>query len=111
MKFLRTSWQQKKRLGNNNRKKQVWRRARGRHNKIREGRKGRLRKVDIGYKSSRKESGKIRGKEIIMVRNLKDTAKIGKGDIAILAKFGKKKRIQIESKIKEIGGEILNRRK
>jgi large subunit ribosomal protein L32e len=110
-KFIRANWTKKVRLGRKHKKNQKWRRARGRHSKIREKRKGRTKKVEIGYKNNKKERGKIRGKEVIMIRNLKDVGRIKKGNLVILAKLGKKKIIEIEDKIKEKGGEIINIRK
>jgi len=111
VKFLRTSTLKKVRLGLRRKKKQKWRRARGRHNKIREKKKGKLQKVEIGFRTREKERGKILGKIPVFVKNLSDAEKIKKEDLVIIAKVGKRKRLEIEKKIEEKGGGILNFRK
>lgn len=98
-KFLRTDINKYKKLGR--KKLRKWRRARGRHNKIREKKKGRRRKVEIGYKKAKTEG-------IIFIRNLKDTNKIKKGENIIIGHIGKRKRKEVEKKIMELGGKILN---
>jgi len=103
-KFLRTSTKYYKRLGRKSKLK--WRKPRGRHNKIRERRRGKLLRVDIGFGTSRQERKK---KEAILIRNLKEAEKIEKGQLVIIAKLGKKKKKIVESKIKELGGKITNR--
>lgn len=108
MKFIRTAWTQKSKFGKRRRKMQKWRKARGRHNKIRENRKGRMNKVEIGYRTNRKERNKINGKEVIFINNLNDLKKIKKNEQAIIARLGRKKRTLIETKLKEIGAKILN---
>ena len=109
IKFLRSSTHYYKRLGR--KKKQRWRKARGRDSKIREKRKNRPRKVEIGFRTSGKERGKIEGKEIKLIRNIKEAEKINKGDLIIISRVGKKKRLELEKKIKEKSGEILNQRR
>ena len=106
-KFLRTSTKYYKRLGR--KKKQKWRRPRGRHNKIREGIRGKLRKVDVGFRKRKEERGKIKGKILIFIKNLKEIEKINKGDLVIIGRVGKKKRKYIEEIVKKRGGEILNK--
>jgi len=110
-KFLRTGTRKYKRLGKGRKKKQKWRKARGRHNKIREKRKSRPRKVEIGFRTNKNERGKIDGKIPVFIENLKQVDKIKEGDIVILKKVGKRKRIGIEKKIKEKGGKIVLRGK
>lgn len=104
-KFLRTGTRRYKRLGR--KKIQRWRKPRGRHNKMREKRKGRPRKVEIGYRTSRKERGKINGKMPVFVKNLRDAEKVERDSLIIIAKVGKKKRGGLLEKIKERGGIIL----
>lgn len=107
MSFLRTSWNKKFKLGLT-KKKRKWRRARGRHNKIRENKKGHMVKVKIGFKNKRKERGKIDGEKIMIVKNLKQAEKIGKNEIVIIANVGKKKREAIEKILGEKHARILN---
>lgn len=110
-KFLRTAIHRKVRIGKGRRKKQVWRRARGRHNKTRENKKGRPAKVQIGYGTKADERGKINGKVVKFIRNFNDLSDVVKEDLVIIASLGNKKRLEIEKKINEIGAEILNGRK
>jgi len=105
-KFLRTGTKKYKKLGK--KKKEKWRRARGRDNKIREKRKSRPRKVEIGLRTNKKGRGKIKGKDPIFIENLKQAEKVRKGDLIIIRRVGKKKRQEIEKKIKEKGGKIIN---
>ncbi len=108
-KFLRSGTGHYKRLGR--KKKQKWRKPRGHDNKMRLKRKGRLKKVEVGYRTRKKDRGKIKGKIPVLVRNLKQAKKIAKGQLVIIGKMGKKKRGQIENRVKEKGGEILNLKK
>ena len=104
-KFLRAGTKRFKRLGR--KKMQKWRRARGRHSKIREKRKNRQAKVEIGYRKKKSERYKIMGKLPVFIKNLKDVSKVKKKDIVIISKIGRKKRSIIEEKIKEIGGILI----
>ncbi len=106
-KFLRVMGNKKIRLGKKHRKLQKWRKARGKHNKTRESIRGKAAKVKIGYGNPSKLRGKINNKIPFRVNNINDLAKIKKENIAIIVKLGKKKRTQIESKLKELGIEVL----
>ena len=108
-KFLRVCTRKFKRL--KRRKNQKWRKAKGHDNKIRLKRKGRPKKVEIGYKQNKENRGKIRGEFPVFIRNLKDAEKINKNLVIVSSKLGKKKRIEIERIIKEKGGEILGKKK
>lgn len=96
MKFLRRTWKRYSKLGRGRKKKQVWRRPTGRDNKMREKRKGYPKVVSIGYKKSKKL-----GKNIVVVKNIKDLGSIKKNEIPIIGKVGKKKKIDILKKAKE----------
>jgi len=87
-------------------KKQKWRRPKGHDSKVRLNRKGRIKGVKIGFRSSKKQRSRIS----CLVRNLKDADKIEKGQQVIIGKVGKKKRQEIERRIKERDGKILNLR-
>lgn len=103
-KFLRSKWRNYSKLGRRRKKKQKYRRPRGRHSKMREKRKGNPPSVRIGYKKSKK------GKEteIKIVMNLKELPDLAKGARVILGKIGKKKKIEIVKKAKEYGINVLN---
>tara|TARA_Y100000310_G_C20674885_1_gene812423 strand:+ start:685 stop:1038 length:354 start_codon:yes stop_codon:yes gene_type:complete len=104
-KFLRPETTKYKRFKRKN--KQKWRRPKGHDNKIRLNRAGRMKGVRIGFRSSREQ----RKKTSILIRNLKDLEKVKKGDSVIIGKIGKKKRLEIEEKIKDKGVKILNLKK
>ena len=108
MKFIRRSWYRYSKIGKRKKKKQIWRSPKGRDNNMREKRRGYSPVVSIGYKTSRKDIGKIRNKTPVMVRNLKDLGKVKKDDIVIVGGVGMKKKIDIVKKAKEKGIEIQN---
>jgi len=102
-KFLRRTWNRYSKLGKRKKKKQVWRRPKGRDNKMREKRKGYPRVVSIGYKKKKSER-----KNIIMIRNLGDLEKAKKNEIVILGDIGKKKKIEMAKKAKKMKIHIQN---
>jgi len=107
-KFLRRVWSRYSKLGKRRKKKQVWRKPKGRDNKMREKRKGYPVVVSIGYKRDTKSRGKIQDKQIVIIRNTKDLEKIKKNQISIIGKIGKKKKIEIAEKAKEKKIQIYN---
>lgn len=108
MKFLRRIWYRHSKLGRNRKKKQNWRKPRGRDNKMREKRKGYPKVVSIGYGKSRNEKGKVNGRETILVHNLKDLEKVQKNDLVILGNVGKKRKIELANEMKKLGLEATN---
>ncbi len=108
MKFLRRTWSRFSKLGKKRKKKQVWRRPTGRDNPMRQKRRGYPAIVSQGYKTNKKDVGKVQGKTPIEIRNLKDLEKVTKNEIIILGKIGKKKKIEVIKKAKEKGLEISN---
>lgn len=94
-KFLRTDHNRFSRLGRNRRKKQVWRAAKGRHNKIREKRKSYPKAPNIGYKKPKADLENVGNQGPKLIRNLKDLEKLKSGSTAIVGKIGAKKRIEI----------------
>ncbi len=99
-KFLRRTWNRFSKLGKRRKKKQKWRKPTGRDNKMREKRKGYPAIVSIGYKKQKKPE--LKEKVPIIIHNIKDLEKIQKNNIAHLANIGKKKKIQIIKKAKEM---------
>ncbi len=93
--FLRRTWNRYSKLGKGRKKKQIWRRPTGRDNKMREKRRGYPAIVQIGYKTSSKE------KKILYIFNKSDFQKITKGDIIMIGKVGKKKKIEIAEEAKK----------
>jgi len=104
-KYIRQDWWKKSRLGKGRKKKQKWRRPKGRHSKVRERRKGKPKRPEVGYGSPKEVKGTINGLRPIIIRNLKDLEKVDKEkDIAIISSnLGKKKKIEILKKCLEIG--------
>jgi len=105
-KFLRHTSHKYSKLGLRRKKKKIWRRPTGRDNKMREQRRGKPAIVSIGYSTDKKERGNVNGKTPVIVRNVADVQKIQKNQIAILAKIGKKNKIEMAKKAKELKIEI-----
>lgn len=108
MKFQRTDAVRFSKLGKNRKKKQKWRAAKGRDNKIREKRKSYPREPNVGFKGKRSESGKINGKVPILAMNVKDLEKVGKDNVVIIARVGAKKRMEMIKKADEMKLKIIN---
>ena len=108
MKFLRRAWYKHSKLGKGRKSKQVWRKPTGRHNKMREKKKGAAAVVSIGYRTEKSKRGLIDGKTPIVVRNIQDLEKATKQQVVIIGNIGLKKRIELLKKAKEKNIEILN---
>jgi len=107
--FLRKDWHKKVKLGSSVKKKRKWRSARGRHNKIRLGRKGHSRRPKVGWGASSAIRGLVRGVRAVRVENLKELELLSKGDGIIIGSVGRKKREEISAKAKKMGLKILNK--
>ena len=97
-KFLRRTWSRYSKLGRKRKKIQKWRKPTGRDNKMRERKKGHPKVVSIGYKKSKKMDKKNQ----ILVRNIEELKKVKENQIAIIGHIGKKKKIEIARKAKEM---------
>ncbi|MEM3091050.1 MAG: eL32 family ribosomal protein [Candidatus Pacearchaeota archaeon] len=102
-KFLRRTWNRYSKLGKGRKKKQKWRKPKGRDNKMREKRRGYPKTVSIGYKGGHSERKKIK-----VVYNLDDLKNIQKGEFIVLGKLGKKKKIEILNRALEKGIKFQN---
>lgn len=112
MKFLRSSTRRFLRLGRKSNKKLKWRRARGRHSKIREKIRGKPARITIGFRKPRSERNKINNKIPIIIKNLKGLESATKEkNIIIIASVGGKKKKEIIENANKKGIEILNIRK
>jgi ribosomal protein L32E len=108
-KFLRRNTIKLSKLGRGRPKLHRWRVAVGRHRKIRKNRFGYTKSPRIGFKSPRKESGKINGKVQLLVRNMKDLNNANLKNILIISrKLGAKKKMEIIKKAQEMKISILN---
>ncbi|PIN94816.1 hypothetical protein COU61_00135 [Candidatus Pacearchaeota archaeon CG10_big_fil_rev_8_21_14_0_10_35_13] len=99
--FKRESWNKYKRLGKGAKKKITWRKARGRHNKIRENIKGHQNKPSIGMK-------KTPSKKIILINNMKELLGTNEKVIILSAKIGAKKKALMVEEAKKKGIKIKN---
>jgi ribosomal protein L32E len=106
--FQRTKFRAYVKLGKNQKSKRKYRKATGIHNKIREKRKGRPKRVEIGYKNDNSIRNLIQGKVPVMISTLADLKKVKKNEIIIFAKIGAKKKLEIIKEIEKQGLEILN---
>lgn len=109
IRFLRRAWWKYKKLGR--KKKLKWRRPKGRDNALRLRKKGYQRAVEIGYRKRKKERGKINNLTPIIIRNIKELNNVGKNEIAIIARVGRKKKNEILKKANEMKIKILNMKK
>ena len=78
-KFLRSKWRTYSKLGRGRKKKQVYRKPKGIHKKMKQKMKGNPRRVSIGFKKQKKEMEKI-----TRVMNLKDLLNLNKKDKIII---------------------------
>ncbi len=107
-KFLRRDTNRYSKFGKRRKKLLGWRKPKGRDNKMREKRKGYPVVVKIGYKQKEKLKGLIQEKTPILVNNIKDLKKIIGKKIGIVGKIGKKKKLEIAKKAKEMKVELKN---
>lgn len=108
-KFLRTDWHKKIRLGKGVKKNQKWHGAKGRQNKLRLNRKGRMQRPKVGWGADAKAKDFIDGTETVRVENVKDVETVKKGAGIIIAKVGAKKKSEIVAKANEMKIKILNK--
>ena len=106
--FLRRNWDRYKRLGKRNKKRQVWRKPKGIHNKMRENRRGYAAIVKIGYKRDKKMRGRINRLSPVVARNLSDLNSVSRNNIVIIGSVGKRKRKILFDKIKELNLHLKN---
>ena len=107
-KFLRRVTSRYSKLGRKRKGKQVWRKPKGRDNKMREKRKGYPKIVSVGYGKEKKMKGVINDKVPVLINNLSDLNKLRGNEAVIIGKIGKKKRIEMAKIAKEKKIEIIN---
>ena len=109
MKFLRRDWNRHPKLGKKRKDKQVWRRPKGRDNKMREKRKGYPKVVSPGYEKEKTVKGKINDKEPITITKVSELDLAAENNmIPVLGRVGKKRKMEIAKKAYEKGIEIAN---
>ncbi len=106
--FIRVDTVTYSRLGKNRRKLQKWRRPRGKQNKVRLCRAGYFAMPSVGFRSQRKETGKIQGLVPKLVHNVSELSALAKNNIAIIARVGARKKIEMLKKAEELKIRVLN---
>ncbi len=107
-KFIRQEYLRHSKIGKNRKKLQKWRRPKGRDSKMRLKRKSYPISPSIGYRTPRKERGSISGKTPFLIHNLSELKLLNKNQIAILAKIGAKKKLDLMKYAQENKIKILN---
>ena len=108
-KFIRADGMRWARLGKGRKKLQRWRKAEGMHSKIRRRRKGYPSKPLVGFAAPRKNVGKLNGLYPILVHNVPEMEKVHKAtQIAIVARVGAKKKMEMLKKAQEHGIQVFN---
>ena len=107
-KFIRRDSIRYSKLGKNRKKLQKWRRPKGRDNKMRERHAGYPKRPNVGYKTSKKDSGKIDGKEIFVVYNVNELETAEKNSVIIIGRVGARKKLDLIGKATTMGLKILN---
>jgi large subunit ribosomal protein L32e len=107
-KFLRRDARRFSKFGKARGKKATWRKPKGRDNKMREKKKGYSAVVSIGYGTDKKVRDKFQEKEIVTIVNVQDLTKIQKNQIGLIGSVGKKKKLEIAKKAKEMKIELRN---
>ena len=107
-KFLRVDTNRFSRIGKNRRKLQKWRRARGKSNKLRLGRAGYSQVPRVGFRTSRNESGRIKGLIPKLVHNVNEISALTKDNGVIIARVGARNKLEIIKKADELKIKILN---
>ncbi len=107
-KFMRQETRRHLKLGRKRKKARTWRRPKGRDSKMRLQMKSYPASPTVGYKTEKKSAGKINGLIPKLVYNLNDLHKLTKENIAIFAKIGAKKRIEMLDHAREHKIKVLN---
>ncbi|MBC8435273.1 50S ribosomal protein L32e [archaeon] len=94
-KFYRSSWNKMHKLGKKVKAKRKWRASKGRDSKVRLRERGYSRRPAIGWGADKTNAGKVNGYVAVRVETEKDFEKIEKGQAAIIASVGKKKRMEL----------------
>lgn len=106
--FLRAETNRFLRIGKKRRKLQKWRRARGKSNKLRLGKIGHPLVPKVGFKTQRNEAGKVNGLMPTLVHNIKELQSLGKDEIAIVARIGARKKLELIKEAEKLKIKILN---
>ena len=103
MAFLRRIYNRYHKLGKKKGKKRVWRKPKGRDNKMREKRRGYGAVVSIGYRKSNAER-----QFTPVVNNINELSKISKGQKIIIGNLGRRKKVELVKRAENAGVVIVN---
>ena len=107
--FIRTDSFRFLRLGKKKKSLRVWRRAKGKHSKMRRRRAGYPAIPNIGYRNARVTQGLIKGMTPTLIHNILELSRASKNSIIIISRtVGAKKKIEIMKKAREMNMKILN---
>ena len=106
--FQRTKFYAYVKLGKKHKKLRKYRRATGRHNKIRQKWRGKTPMVQIGYKNRCATRGLINDKTPILVHNVNELSNVLKDNIIIIAKTGDRNKLEIAKEAVKRNMEIAN---
>jgi len=109
--FIRKEWNKISALGLRRKTKQKWRAPKGRHNKLREKKRGAGNLPTIGFGAPKAVKGMVAGLRPVLVHNIEELMLLKENEAAIIAKVGKKKRTKILEKAAELGKIVLNPKK
>jgi len=107
-KFVRQENKRYSKLGSKRKKLQKWRKPKGRDSKMRLKKKSHLTSPTVGHKSPKKTVGKINGMKPVLVHNLKELNALEKNAVAILARLGMRKRLELIKQANEKNLRFLN---
>jgi len=100
-KFIRASAHRFSKLGLRRKKKLIYRKSKGRDNKTRLNKIGRIENVKIGHGHDRRVRGLHQGENVKVVNNIADIKNLNDKDVAIIGKVGDKKRLEIAKYVKD----------
>jgi len=106
--FVRKDWRELSKLGRGRKKKQRWRKPKGRHNKLRAKKRSVGKMPGVGYRSPKSIRGTFQGLTPIWIINESQLNNLKQEGIAVMASIGLKKRIQIATKAKQLGVKFVN---
>lgn len=106
--FVRKDWRELSKLGMGRKKKQRWRKPKGRHNKLRAKKRSVGKMPGVGYRSPKSVRGTFQGLTPILIINENQLNNLKQGGMAVMASIGLKKKIQIATKAKQLGVKFAN---
>ncbi len=106
--FLRKDTFKKSKLGRKRKKKQKWKRPRGRHSKLREKRTGHMIQPSIGWSSPKAVRGLVQELKPRLIFNAAELDYLKEDEIGVVGKIGKKNKMEIAEKAAAKNIRLLN---